>query len=66
MIKGADAIINTAIPTDEAKLADLNKALGVKATDDKTLGLRPDPADAVLPYAGRHLGYVPGQAGADR
>lgn len=37
MIKGADAIINTAIPTDEAKLADLNKALGVKATDDKTL-----------------------------
>jgi len=37
MIKGADAIINTAIPTDEAKLAGLDKALGVKATDDKTL-----------------------------
>src|SRR6476660_8975664 len=28
MIKGADAIINTEIPTDEAKLADLDKALG--------------------------------------
>ncbi|MEO7911709.1 MAG: peptide ABC transporter substrate-binding protein [Roseiflexaceae bacterium] len=37
MIKGADAIINTEVPTDEAKLADLNKALGVKATDDKTI-----------------------------
>jgi oligopeptide transport system substrate-binding protein len=37
MIRGADAIINTAVPTDEAKLPDLNKALGVKATDDKTI-----------------------------
>jgi oligopeptide transport system substrate-binding protein len=37
MIKGADAIMNTAVPTDEAKLADLNKALGVKAVDDKTI-----------------------------
>jgi oligopeptide transport system substrate-binding protein len=37
MIKGADAIINTVVPTDEAKLVDLNNALGVKATDDKTL-----------------------------
>jgi len=37
MIKGADAIINTEVPTDEAKLADLDKALGVKATDDKTI-----------------------------
>jgi oligopeptide transport system substrate-binding protein len=37
MIKGAEAIINTEVPTDEAKLADLDKALGVKATDDKTL-----------------------------
>src|SRR5262245_3834629 len=37
MIKGAEAIINTEVPTDESKLADLNKALGVKATDDKTL-----------------------------
>ncbi len=37
MIKGADAIINTEIPTDEAKLADLDKALGVQAVDDKTL-----------------------------
>ncbi len=37
MIKGADAIINTTVPTDEAKLPDLDKALGVKATDDKTL-----------------------------
>jgi oligopeptide transport system substrate-binding protein len=37
MIKGAEDIINTEVPTDEAKLADLNKALGVKATDDKTI-----------------------------
>ncbi|MFN8502118.1 peptide ABC transporter substrate-binding protein [Kouleothrix sp.] len=37
MIKGADAIINTEVPTDEAKLPDLQKALGVKATDDKTI-----------------------------
>jgi len=37
MIKGAEAIINTEVPTDEAKLADLNKALGVKATDEKTI-----------------------------
>ncbi len=37
VIKGADAIINTEVPTDEAKLADLDKALGVKATDDKTI-----------------------------
>jgi oligopeptide transport system substrate-binding protein len=37
MIKGAEAIINTAVPTDEAKLSDLNKALGVTATDDKTI-----------------------------
>jgi oligopeptide transport system substrate-binding protein len=37
MIKGAEAIISTEIPTDEAKLADLNKTLGVKATDDKTI-----------------------------
>jgi len=37
MIKGADAIINTEIPTDEAKLVDLDKALGVQAVDDKTL-----------------------------
>jgi len=37
MVKGADAIINTAIPTDEAKLPDLFKALGVSAPDDKTV-----------------------------
>ncbi len=37
MIKGADAIISTEIPTDEAKLADLNKALGVTAVDEKTV-----------------------------
>jgi oligopeptide transport system substrate-binding protein len=37
MIKGADAIISTEVPTDEAKLADLNKALGVTAVDEKTV-----------------------------
>ena len=37
MIKGADDIINTEVPTDEAKLPDRFKALGVKATDDKTI-----------------------------
>ena len=37
MIKGADAIINTEVPTDEAKLPDLDKALGVTAPDDKTI-----------------------------
>ncbi len=37
MIKGADAILNTAVPTDEAKLPDLVKQLGVTAPDDKTV-----------------------------
>jgi oligopeptide transport system substrate-binding protein len=37
MIKGADAIIGTEVPTDEAKLPDLQKALGVTAKDDKTV-----------------------------
>jgi len=37
VIKGANDIINTEVPTDEAKLTDLNKALGVQAVDDKTL-----------------------------
>jgi oligopeptide transport system substrate-binding protein len=37
MIKGAEAIINTEVPTDEAKLADLNAALGINATDDRTI-----------------------------
>jgi oligopeptide transport system substrate-binding protein len=37
MIKGADAILNTAIPTDEAKLPDLFKQLGVAAPDEKTI-----------------------------
>lgn len=37
MIKGAEAIINTAVPTDEAKLTDLNAALGVTAPDAKTV-----------------------------
>ncbi|MFN8570294.1 MAG: peptide ABC transporter substrate-binding protein [Kouleothrix sp.] len=37
MIKGAEDIINTEVPTDEAKLPDRFKALGVKATDDKTI-----------------------------
>jgi oligopeptide transport system substrate-binding protein len=37
MIVGADAIISTEVPTDEAKLPDLNKALGVTAPDEKTV-----------------------------
>jgi oligopeptide transport system substrate-binding protein len=37
MIKGAEDIINTEVPTDEAKLPELQKALGVTAKDDKTL-----------------------------
>jgi len=37
VLKGADAIIGTEVPTDEAKLPDLNKALGVQAVDDKTI-----------------------------
>ncbi|MBK9714284.1 MAG: peptide ABC transporter substrate-binding protein [Kouleothrix sp.] len=37
MVKGADAIIGTEVPTDEAKLPDLFKALGVTAPDDKTI-----------------------------
>jgi oligopeptide transport system substrate-binding protein len=37
MIKGADAILNTAVPTDEAKLPELLKQLGVTAPDDKTV-----------------------------
>jgi oligopeptide transport system substrate-binding protein len=37
MIKGADAIINTAVPTDEAKVPQLFKQLGATATDDKTI-----------------------------
>jgi oligopeptide transport system substrate-binding protein len=37
MLKGAEAIVNTAVPTDEAKLPELFNQLGVKATDDKTI-----------------------------
>jgi oligopeptide transport system substrate-binding protein len=37
MIKGAEDIMNTEVPTDEAKLADLQKALGVTAPDEQTL-----------------------------
>lgn len=37
MIKGADAILNTEVPTDEAKLPELIKQLGVTAPDDKTV-----------------------------
>ncbi|MBS1966864.1 MAG: peptide ABC transporter substrate-binding protein [Chloroflexi bacterium SZAS-1] len=37
MIKGAEDIINTEVPTDEAKLPDLRKALGITAPDDKTV-----------------------------
>jgi oligopeptide transport system substrate-binding protein len=37
MIKGADAILNTEVPTDEAKLPDLLKQLGVTAPDEKTV-----------------------------
>jgi len=37
MIKGADAILNTEVPTDEAKLPDLFKQLSATAVDDKTI-----------------------------
>lgn len=37
MIAGAEAIINTAVPTDEDKLPDLNKQLGVQVRDDRTI-----------------------------
>lgn len=37
MIKGADAIMNTEVPTDEAKIPDLRKALGVTVKDARTL-----------------------------
>jgi oligopeptide transport system substrate-binding protein len=37
MIKGAEDILNTAVPTDEAKVPDLISALGVTAPDDKTI-----------------------------
>jgi oligopeptide transport system substrate-binding protein len=37
MIKGADAILNTEVPTDESKIPDLFKQLGATAVDDKTI-----------------------------
>ncbi|MBK9712628.1 MAG: peptide ABC transporter substrate-binding protein [Kouleothrix sp.] len=37
MIKGAEAILSTEVPTDEAKIPELDKALGVTAPDDKTI-----------------------------
>jgi oligopeptide transport system substrate-binding protein len=37
MIKGADAILNTEVPTDEAKVPDLFNQLGVTAPDAKTV-----------------------------
>lgn len=37
MIEGADAIINTAVPTDTAKLPQLKEALGARAVDERTL-----------------------------
>ena len=37
MIKGAEDIINTVIPTDEGKLTDLKGKLGIATPDDKTI-----------------------------
>jgi oligopeptide transport system substrate-binding protein len=37
MIKGADAILNTAVPTDEAKVPELFNQLGATAVDDTTI-----------------------------
>jgi oligopeptide transport system substrate-binding protein len=37
MIKGADAILNTAVPTDEAKVPELFNQLGATAVDDRTV-----------------------------
>ncbi|MBS1966865.1 MAG: peptide ABC transporter substrate-binding protein [Chloroflexi bacterium SZAS-1] len=37
MIKGADAILNTVVPTDEAKIPELFDKLGVTAPDAKTI-----------------------------
>ncbi|MFL5801121.1 MAG: ABC transporter substrate-binding protein [Roseiflexaceae bacterium] len=37
MIKGADAILGTAVPTDEAKVPELFQQLGVTAVDEKTI-----------------------------
>lgn len=37
MIKGADAILNTEVPTDEAKVPDMFNQLGVTAPDEKTV-----------------------------
>jgi len=46
MIKGAEAIINTAVPTDETRLPGLFNALGIETPDDKTIKFnltRPTP-----------------------
>jgi oligopeptide transport system substrate-binding protein len=51
MIKGADAILNTTLPTDEAKLPELFDALGVTAPDEKTVRFeltQPTPYFATL------------------
>jgi len=37
MIKGADEIINTVVPTDTAKLPELRKALGIRVLDERTI-----------------------------
>ena len=37
MIKGAEDIINTVVPTDEGKLTDLKGKLGIATPDDKTI-----------------------------
>jgi oligopeptide transport system substrate-binding protein len=37
MIKGADAILGTAVPTDEAKVPELFQQLGVSAPDEQTV-----------------------------
>jgi oligopeptide transport system substrate-binding protein len=37
MIKGAQDIIDTVVPTDEAKLTDLQSKLGIATPDDKTI-----------------------------
>src|SRR5262245_36594774 len=37
MIKGADAILSTAVPTDEAKVPELFNQLGATAVDDRTV-----------------------------
>ena len=67
MIKGANAVINTAVPTDTAKLPGLFKALGVSAPDERTITFQlTQPTPYFHTLAGIWVMYPAKQSSVDK